>query len=136
MGAEGVGRIHEEGLFLKGVLERRNAWLPKGFSAEVWDCLLALYSQFKTISEPPLVQAYRAAEALIDLQIIRLGLEPITWKEGGHSYLHPKHGWVMFLPELEPRFEMYGGINDGKLLGSFVLWEEVENVLGKITSQS
>jgi len=136
MGAEGVGRLHEEGLFLMGVLLRRSAWLPRILSAEVWDCLLGLYSQFRAVSDPALEGAYRAVEALVDHQIVQLGLEPITWKEGGHSYLHPKHGWVLFLPDLEPKIEMYGGINDGKLLGSFALWEEVEKLLSKTTSRS
>lgn len=125
LGDQGLQRLIAEGQFLYDLLDRRQAFLPKGMTEVVWEALLGTYSRMNGELGP---KAFLALQALVELQLVHRGLEPITWRERGHSFLHPRHGWVLYIPELEPRFEMFSGINEARLLGTFGTWEEVERI--------
>lgn len=125
-------RIAAEVLFIQSVFARRQSWPTNKDAIELWACFCSLHALATTNTYATM--ARKTIVALLGENLISLGLEPITWREGGTSFQNLKKGWILHLLEASPQIEIYRNLHAGAPVARLERWDDV--VVFVTTSQT
>lgn len=116
-------RLAAEVLFIKDLFARRQSWPTNKDAIELWACLCSLHRLASANAYT--VMARKAILVLLGENLLSLGLEPITWREGGVSYQNLKKGWILHLLEASPQIEIYRNLSAAAPVARLERWDDV-----------
>lgn len=123
--SDGALKLREEAAFLRGVFQRRDAFLPPYFGVLMWECLRDIHARMGLAQASTLQKCYDAVQVLLEEQLIAMRLEPISWRADGRTFQIPRSGEVLVLRNRVPQVEIYNGLRDQEPYRILDTWAEV-----------